>query len=140
MGRIGGRCLELFGRIRVHEAFRVERLSLMIRATSSRSTERQRDRESRPNHMLSLRDSLQTLISVDLRRLARRFHSIAKQASLSVAFRSDFEGFGNDFGTLWEAKMDANIDFWEVILQCLFRMCFFIDLGSFLRPQKSEKS
>ena len=38
--------MELFGRIRVHEAFRVERLSLMIRATSSRSTERQRNRET----------------------------------------------------------------------------------------------
>ena len=38
--------MELFGRIRVHEAFRVERLTLMIRATSSRSTERQRDRET----------------------------------------------------------------------------------------------
>ena len=94
----------------------------------------------RPNHMRSHLDAIQTMSSVNLRRLPRRFHSIAKQASLSVAFRSDFEGFGNDFGTLWEAKMDANIDFWEVILQCLFRMRFFIDLGSFLGPRKSEKS
>ena len=113
-------------------ACQVADLTLMIRATRGRS--------SRPNHMRSHLDALQTTASVTLRRLPRGFHNVAKQASFSVAFWSDFEGFGNDFGTLWEAKMDANIDFWEVILQCLFRMCFFIDLGSFLGPRKSEKS
>ena len=94
----------------------------------------------RPNHMPGHLDALQTTTSVAFRRLARELHSVAKQASFSVAFWSDFEGFGSDFGTLQEAKMDANIDFWEVILQCLFRMRFFIDLGSFLGPRKSEKS
>ena len=89
--------------------------------------------------MRSQIDALQTLRPVNFRRLARELHSVAKQASFSVAFWSDFEGFGSDFGMLWEAKMDANIDFWEVILQCLFRMRFFIDLGSFLGPRKSEK-
>ena len=94
----------------------------------------------RPNHMRSHLDALQTPAPVDFRRFAGEVHSIAKQASFSVAFWSDFEGFGSDFGSLWEAKMDANIDFWEVILQCFFRMRFFIDLGSFLGPRKSEKS
>ena len=94
----------------------------------------------RPNHMRSHLDALQTPAPVNFRRVAGEVHSIAKQASFSVAFWSDFEGFGSDFGMLWEAKMDASIDFWEVILQCLFRMRFFIDLGSFLGPRKSEKS
>ena len=95
---------------------------------------------SRPNHMPSHLDALQTMISVSFRRGPGYFHSVAKQASFSIAFWSDFEGFGSDFGALWEAKMDANIDVWEVILQCLFRIRFFIDLGSFLGSRKSEKS
>ena len=85
-------------------------------------------------------DALQTTPSVAFRRGAGDLHSVAKQATFSVVFCCEFEGFGSDFGTLWDAKMDANIDFWEVILQCLFRIRFFIDLGSFLGPWKSEKS
>ena len=86
------------------------------------------------------RDSRKALRPGDFGRGVGRIHSVAKQASFSMAFWSDFEGFGSDFGALWEAKMDANIDFWEVILQCFFRIRFFIDLGSFLGPRKSEKS
>ena len=39
------------------EAFQVEDLALMIRATRGRSTERQRDRESRPNPLKTQGDS-----------------------------------------------------------------------------------
>ena len=85
-------------------------------------------------------DALQTMTSVAFRRVADDFHSVAKRASFCIAIRTDFRCFGSDFGVLWEAKMEANIDFWEVILQCFFRMRFFIDLGSFLGPRKSEKS
>ena len=113
-------------------ACQVADLTLMIRATRGRSR--------RPNHMRSPLDALQTPAPVSFRRFARGFHSVAKKASFSMAFWSDFEGFGSDFEALWEAKMDANIDFWEVILQCFFRIRFFIDLGSFLGPRKSEKS
>ena len=28
-------------------------------------------------------------------------------------FFAILEGFGNDFGRFWEAKMDVKIDFWE---------------------------
>ena len=47
----------------------------------------------RPNHMPCLMDALQAMPSVDLRQVARRFHSVAKQASFRVAFWSDFRGF-----------------------------------------------
>ena len=70
--------MELFGRIRVHEAFRVESLSLMIRATSSRST--------RPNHMSSQGDSLQPPVPFAFRRLVGKVHAVAKLASPEVRF------------------------------------------------------
>ena len=72
------------------EAFQVEDLALMIRATRGRS--------SRPNHMPSLLDALQTLRPVDLRRLPRQFHSFAKRASLYTAFGTDFQGFWEVLG------------------------------------------
>ena len=77
-----------FGETSVKQ-FRVEGLTLMIRATRSRS--------SRPNHMRSLLDALQTLRPVNLRRLPSGFHSVAKQASFCVAFQSDFNGFWEGF-------------------------------------------
>ena len=95
-GRILDRIYEafcaFFGRI-LGEAFQVEELALMIRATRGRSMDGWMDGWSRPNHMPSHLDALQTMIPVDLRRLAGGLHGVAKQASLSVAFRSDFEGF-----------------------------------------------
>ena len=60
------------------EAFQVEDLALMIRATRGRSR--------RPNHMRSHLDALQTMISVKLRRGARHFHSVAKHASFETRF------------------------------------------------------
>ncbi len=54
---------------------------------------------SRPNHMLGLLDALQTLRPVDLRRLPRQFHSVAKRASLYIAFGTDFQGFWEVWGS-----------------------------------------
>ena len=68
----------------------VEELALMIRATRGRS--------SRPNHMPSLLDALQTLRPVNFRRLRRDFHSFAKRASLNIAFGTDFQGFWEVLG------------------------------------------
>ena len=55
------------------EAFQVEDLALMIRATRGRSR--------RPNHMHSHLDALQAMRPVGLRRLASEFHSAAKRVS-----------------------------------------------------------
>ena len=55
------------------EAFQVEDLALMIRATRGRSR--------RPNHMHSHLDALQAMGPVNLRRVASEAHSVAKQAS-----------------------------------------------------------
>ena len=44
--------------------------------------------------MRSPLDALQTPAPVNLRRLAGEFHSVAKQASFSIAFWSNFGGFG----------------------------------------------
>ena len=81
---------------RILKVFQVAELTLMIRATRSRS--------SRPNHMPSHLDALQTTSSVNLRRFVGNFHSVAKQASLSVASQSDFGGFSEDLGRVGEAK------------------------------------
>ena len=84
-------------------ACQVADLTLMIRATRGRSR--------RPNHMRSPLDALQTPGPVNLRRLLGKLHSVAKQASFSIAFRRDFGGFSSDFGRVWEAKMEVEIDF-----------------------------
>ena len=87
-GRILDRIYEAFcafcGRI-LGEAFQVEELALLIRATRGRSR--------RPNHMPSHLDGLQTMRPVALRRLVGKSQSVAQQASFNVAFRSDFKGF-----------------------------------------------
>ena len=93
--------------------------------------------------MRSLLDALQTLPPVDLRQLARQFHSVAKRASLYIAFGRDFCGFRIDFGRFWGSKMEAKIDFLEVFLRCFFGMRFGIDLGWIfggLKPEKSIKT
>ena len=94
----------------------------------------------RPNHMNSHLDALQTMRSVNFRRGAGDFHSVAKRASFCVALRTNFEGFWIDFRTFWEAKMEAKTDFWEVFFQCFFRMCFCMDFGLFFGGSKPEKS
>ena len=94
----------------------------------------------RPNHMPSHLDAIQTMVSVDLRRLPGEFHSVAKQASFNVASPSDFGGFGSDFGRFWEAKMEAKIDFLKLFLPSFFRLRFGIDFGSFFGGSSHEKS
>ena len=89
----------------------------------------------RPNHMHSHLDDLQTMTSDDLRRVAGDFHSVAKQASFRVALRSDFEGFWNDFGRVWEAKMEAKIDFSDVFFHVFFECVFASILGVFLEAR-----
>ena len=67
------------------EAFQVEDLALMIRATRGRSR--------RPNHMHSHLDALQAMPPVDLRRLPSEVHSVAKQASFYIALGTNVQGF-----------------------------------------------
>ena len=89
--------------------------------------------------MRSHLDALQTTTSVDLRRFADNFHSVAKQASFSAAFKSEFIGLG----AVWEVKMEATIGFWGIFWRCFFRMRSGIDFGSFfggLKPEKSLKT
>ncbi len=81
------------------EAVQVEDLALMIRATRGRS--------SRPNHMPSLLNALQTLpplISDDL-----RASSIALRNELR--FTSLLGPIFKDFGRFWEANLEGKIDF-----------------------------
>ena len=84
-----------------------------------------------PSHL----DALQTMSSVDFRRVAGDFHSVAKQASLSVAFRSDFGGFSDDFGWVWEAKMEAKTDFLDVFFYVVFECVFVSILRRFLEAR-----
>ena len=90
---------------------------------------------SRPNHMPSHLDALQTMSSVDLRRVPGEFHSVAKQASLSIAFRRDFGGISGDFGRVWEAKMEANTDFFQIFFDVFFECVFVWILGCFLEAR-----
>ena len=106
------------------EAFQVEDLALMIRATRGRSR--------RPNHMHSHLDALQAMPPVNFRRLASDFHSVAKQASFYIAFGTDLQGFffvflrcWGDFGGFGEAKMRPKIDFWDVFFSMFFWIAFW---------------
>ena len=97
-------------------ACQVADLTLMIRATRGRSR--------RPNHMCSLFDALQTLGPVDFRRFAGGSHSVAKQASFSIAFWSNFGGFGRP-------KSMPKADF-GAFFQFAFGRFFFFDFGRIL--------
>ena len=90
------------------EAFQVVELALMIRATRGRSR--------RPNHMHSHLDALQAMTPVDLRRLARDFHSVAKQASFYIAVGAHFQGF---WKAKWLPKFDFRGFFFDVIFHCV---------------------
>ena len=78
---------------------------------------------SRPNHMPSHLDAIQTMVSVDLRRLAGDFHSVAQQASFRVAFRRDFRGF---WRPTWGPKFDFPAFFFGVFLMWFLHR-FLID-------------
>ena len=77
-------------------------------------------------------DALQTMISVSFRRFPRGLHSVAKQASFSVAFGSDLGGF-------WEANMEAKLEFWEAFLKLFFECDFGVDFWWFFGCSNHEK-
>ena len=74
---------------------------------------------------------------VGLRRLPRHSHSVAKQASLSVAFRSDFGGFCE---TVREAKIKAKINFSEVFFDVFSECDFASILDQFLEARNLKNS
>ena len=49
-------------------------------------------------------DALQAMPPVDFRRGPREFHSVAKRASLYIAFETDFKGF-------WKPEWSPKFDF-----------------------------
>ena len=75
---------------------------------------------------------------VSLRRLARGLHSVAKQASFSIALRSDFRGLGSHFGRFWEAKMEAKIDFFRLFFDAFFECVLASILGGFLEARNPK--
>ena len=83
--------------------------------------------------MLCLIDALQTPTPVDLRRLAREFHSVAKQASFYIAFWSNFGGFGKPKLT---QKLYFRAFFFDVIFECVFASIFI----RFLEAQNLKNS
>ena len=108
---------------KMHEALQVAGLTLMIRATRGRSR--------RPNHMPSHFRSPKAMTPVNLRRGPGDFHSVAKQAWLCVALRSDFGGFGRARRV---PKFDFRASFFDVIFGCVFVSTF----GRFLEPQNQK--
>ena len=75
----------------------------------------------RPNHMRSHMDALQRMRPVGFRRLPGGLHSVAKQASFCVAFRSHV---GRFWRPKWSPKFDFLASFFDVILECLFETFF----------------
>ena len=107
----------------------------MIRATRGRSMDGWMDGWSRPNHMPSHLDALQTPGPVAFRRFVGRLHSVAKQASFNIALPRVFCGFGSNFGRFWEAKMDAEIDFPGIFFDVFFECVFASILDRFLEAR-----
>ena len=95
------------------EAFQVEGLTVMIRATRGRSR--------RPNHMHSHLDALQAMGPVNLRRLASEVHSVAKQALFYIAFGAHFQGFWE----VWGGQLGVENRF----LMVFFDIFFKVDVG-----------
>ena len=95
------------------EAFQVEDLALMIRATRGRSR--------RPNHMHSHLDALQAMGPVGFRRLASEAHSVAKQASFYIALGVYFQGFWE----VWGGQLGGENRF----LRVFFDVFFEVDVG-----------
>ena len=106
-------------------ACQVADLTLMIRAT--RGTSR------RLNHMRSPLDDFQTLRPFNLRRLAGGVHSVAKQASFSIAFWSNFGGFGR-------LKSMPKFDFRAFFFDVIFESFFTSKFGRFLEAQNQKNS
>ena len=95
------------------EAFQVEDLALMIRATRGRSR--------RPNHMHSHLDALQAMGPVNFRRVPSEAHSVAKQASFYIALGVHFQGFCE----VWGGQLGGVNRF----LKVFFDVFFEVDVG-----------
>ena len=114
-------------------ACQVADLTLMIRATRGRSR--------RPNHMRSTLDALQTPIPVDLRRLPRDFHSVAKPDAFKTPFVRVPGRFWRFLGRFWEVQKEVKIYFWETfcdasaerVVESIFWLFFNIRILVFLR-------
>ena len=83
--------------------------------------------------MPSRMDALQTMPPVALRQFPNKLHSVAKQASFRIAFRSDFGGFGRP---KWMPKSMFEAHFFP----CFFRMRLRIDVGSIFWGSEPWKS
>ena len=66
----------------------------------------QKDGRTRPNHMRSNLDALQTRISVDFRRVTNKFDSIAKQALFETMFFRVPGRFWTDFWKFSEGRVN----------------------------------
>ena len=106
-------------------ACQVADLTWMIRATRGRS--------SRPNHMRSHIGSPKAMAPVNLRRLPGDFHSVAKQASFSIAFWSNFGGFGR-------LKSMPKFDFRAFFFDVIFESFFTSKFGRFLEAPNQKNS
>ena len=72
---------------------------------------------SRPNHMPSHLDALQTTTSVNFRRVPGNLHSVAERASSCVVFPVDFRCFGRP---TWMQKSTFGPYLCDVIFECVF--------------------
>ena len=97
----------------IGEAFQVEELALMIRATRGRSR--------RTNHMHSHLDALQVMGPVNFRRVPSEAHSVAKQASFYIALGVYFQGFWE----VWGGQLGGENRF----LRVFFDVFFEVDVG-----------
>ena len=95
------------------EAFQVEELALMIRATRGRSR--------RPNHMHSHLDALQAMGPVSFRRVASGFHSAAKRVSFYRWINRFMDGFREVLG----GQLGGENRF----LRVFFDVFFEVDVG-----------
>ena len=93
-----------------------------------RSLDRTIDCLRRPNHMRSQIGGPKAMPPVGLRRLPGELHSIAKQASFSVAFRSDFKDFWNP---KWRPKLDLGLIYFPAFSNTFFAST----LGGFLEAR-----
>ena len=109
------------------EAFQVEDLALMIRATRGRSR--------RPNHMHSHLDALQAMRPVSFRRVPSEAHSVAKQASFYIALGVYFQGFWE----VWGGQLGGENRFLRVFFDVFFEVDVGIDFLSFFGGSQREK-
>ena len=107
----------------------------MIRATMGISM----DGWSRPNHMPSHLDAIQSMISVNFRRFPGDLHSVAKQALLKTLFFRVPARSWSDFRRFWDAKMEVKINFGEFFFWCFFD-CVLASLSNGFLDGRTSKN